>query len=381
MTTRVISEVCMGVLEGKIKQLAIKKKEAGIAEVCIKPRSSTKKRYPRKQSYLTQLTQFDCVNGESKSNPQINTSVPRFDMSVTLVVFPRIHAPVIRDAVYDQINHLHSGLNLIATHSESKAPLYICPEFLSKFECLDILDSTAGKWETHVESFDGEDFAMPNIQQIYLSQSDPVLTPLISRLETIAPNWSSKYWKIIRYLPGGFKLLHSDSHTEIVAPGGVVVDDHNRFQYMRQASLIIYLNTVPAGDGGVTSFYDADHRSVLRPVEGLGVLHACISATQESSSDKFCKLDPLAHSSFPITRASDDYRIRDSSWYHESSELLRGEKYIIVGFLTDKTMCDDDLDISDVPYYMGYDPRSIVPALRSQNWPTPPQPTMEQLLW
>jgi hypothetical protein len=302
-------------------------------------------------------------------------------MSVPLVVFPRLDAHVIKDAVYDQINHLHRGLNLIATHSESKAPLYVCPEFLTKSECLDILASTSGKWEPHVESLNGEDLAMPNIQQVFLLQSDPVLTPLLSRLQTIAPNWASEYWKIIRYLPGGFKLVHSDSHTEILAPDGVVVDDKNRFQYMRQASMFIYLNTLPAGDGGVTSFYDADHKSVLRPVQGLGVLHTCISATQESSSDKFCKLDPLAQPSFPITRASDDYRIRDTSWYHESSELLRGEKYIICGLLFDKTTCNVNLPNTDVSYYMAYDPRSFVNPLRLQNFPKPPQPTEDELLW
>jgi hypothetical protein len=321
------------------------------------------------------------MSSESNNNTQIDTSVPRFDTSVPMVVFPRLHTPVIRDAVYDQINHSHNGLNLIATHSESKAPLYICPEFLSKLECLDILASTSGKWEPHVENFDGEDLSIPNIQQIYLLEADPVLKPLLSRLEAIAPNWSTRYWKIIRYLPGGFKLLHTDSNTEISAPYGVVVDNHNRFQYMQQASLFIYLNTLPAGDGGVTSFYDTDHRSALRPVEGLGVLHTCISATQESSCDKFCKHDPFAKSSFPIIPENDDYRIRDSSWFHESSEVLRGEKYIICGFLVDKTVCDVDLPVTNVPYYVAYDFRSTFDTLRSQNYPKPPQPTIDQLLW
>jgi hypothetical protein len=276
---------------------------------------------------------------------------------------------VIKDAVYDQIDHANTALKLIAIHTESKAPLYGYPELLNENECKGIIKFASDKWQEHTESISsGDTTTCNNIQHVYLSSSEAVLVPVLSQLKAIAPNWASVGgWKVLRYAPGGVKLPHTDSYPTVFAPVHGRVDNDNRYQYMRQASLIVYLNNIEAGDGGVTTFYNTDCSYALIPRRGNGVLHPCISATQESSSDTFCKLDPCDQSSFTSTSASSEYRLRDTSWFHESSELVRGEKYILVGFLFNTNHCpmDTELPKNVTPFCVRFDPRSIYPLLLS----------------
>jgi hypothetical protein len=276
---------------------------------------------------------------------------------------------MMNDAVYDQINHTNTGLKLIAIHTESNAPLYVYPELLNENECNGIIKFASDEWQEHSElGLSGEILPCNNIQHVYLSSSEPVLVPVLSKLKSIAPNWASiGGWKVLRYAPGGVKLLHTDSSPIVLAPVCDRVDNDNRYQYMRQASLIVYLNNVEAGDGGVTTFYNTDCSYALIPRRGNGVLHPCISATQESSSDKFCKLDPCDQSSFSATPASIEYRLRDTSWFHESSELVRGEKYILVGFLFNTNHCPVDIVVprNTKAVCVRFDPRSTYPLLLS----------------
>jgi hypothetical protein len=269
-----------------------------------------------------------------------------------------------KDDVYDQINHQYKLLELVATHNESKAPLYICREILTEDECNAILDVHASGWNEHHEvTCSGVEINKSHVQQQYLQSSSVVLQPVISQLKEIAPNWSmvTNSCMILKYGTLGAKSLHTDSSVELFAPSGVTVDDSNRYKYLTQATLFIYLNTVDVGEGGVTNFYNTDKIHPLRPIMGLGVLHPCISATHESSLDKFAKLNTSSTSVFPTAHARNEgeYRVRDTGWCHESTTLLKGEKYIIACPLVDHIHCD--LDTPQTEYadiWIRYDERS-----------------------
>jgi hypothetical protein len=291
---------------------------------------------------------------------------------------PKVGRGVVRDAVYDQINHSHTDLHLVATHSETNAPLYVCHNMLSATACNNIISSVSNDWKVHNElNTDGKQIPESHTQEANLSPSSDVLEPLILKLKEIAPNWSTMgaCWKILKYSIGARKLLHTDCGLEVFAPDGVTVDDSNRYQYMRQGSFFIYLNTLKDGDGGVTVFHDTDRTSALRPFTGVGVLHPCISATQDSSVDKF------AGEYTSTVPSPDQYGCRDSAWFHESTELLRGEKFILVCLLFDKTRCRlPESSPAHLPFCYGFrDGSPYLPIL--QNYTKLTQPTKEQLLW
>jgi hypothetical protein len=264
-----------------------------------------------------------------KSHRLINS---RFDMEPV----PQVGTGVVRDAVYDQINHLHKDLHLVATHNETNAPLYVCRDMLSETECKNIISSVSRDWKIHTETnTDGKRIPLPHTEEAILSPSNAVLKPLISKLKDIAPKWSTMggCWKILKYSIGASKSLHTDCGVDVFAPDCVTINDSNRHQYMRQGSFFMYLNTLEDGDGGVTVFHNTDGTSKLMPVRGVGVLHPCISATQESSVDKF------AGKYTSTVPSQDQYACRDTAWFHESTELLKSEKFIIVCLLFDETMC------------------------------------------
>jgi hypothetical protein len=220
-----------------------------------------------------------------------------------------------------------------------------------------------------------------------MPSSVDVLKPLISKLTEIAPNWSilNNRCRLLKYESGSRKMLHSDSNPAIFAPAGVNVDDSNRHKYMIQATLFLYLTTVESGDGGVTVFHDTDNTYALRPLAGHGVLHPCISANQESSVDKFVKVDTLSASPAVLCdgHSNDEYRCRDSAWYHESTELLKGEKYILVCSLVDATECVlDPPFVKPRPFVYRFDERSKYLTL-FENYASlpPPVPVQMQILW
>jgi hypothetical protein len=269
---------------------------------------------------------------------------------------------MIQDGVYDHIKSEFYPMSACVFHDESQAPLCVYDNLLSKQECQSIRDASGTtEWTVKVEvSFDGLVYTQPNVQQKILSPLDPVLNPLGLKLNKIAPNWSLVQGgcKLIKYKVGGKELFHSDSNPTVFRPPGTFITNDNRYRYMKQASLLIYLNTVEEKYGAFTNFYDAcNNQHNVKSAVGRGILHPCISAKQESSVDKVAN-NTLTR----IHRNNIDggYMLRDTAWFNESTPLKAVEncddveKYVLVCSLFDKlcsNLCDANIATQPFAYW------------------------------
>jgi hypothetical protein len=138
----------------------------------------------------------------------------------------------------------------------------------------------------------------------------------------VIPEWYTWSWKLLKYQTGGSKGFHTDIGPESFFPSPAYSKGENVDHYCRQGSVIIYLNTIDIQSGGSTRYY-------VQPCAGKCVIHPVILHNPSHELKSHTRTICVNNNGIVFT-------LYNACWWHESTTLLQGEKYILVGFMVDR---------------------------------------------